>query len=88
MSKKEIAIVTADDIRGRIFLVRGHKVMLDADLAAIYGYETKYFNRQVSNNHEIFEGDAQSVHSRRKRFFQKAQAVFRVQRPCFAVNNF
>ena len=58
MSKKEIAIVTADDIRGRIFLVRGHKVMLDADLAAIYGYETKYFNRQVSNNHEKFEGDA------------------------------
>ena len=32
--------------------------MLDADLAAIYGYETKYFNRQVSNNIEKFEGDA------------------------------
>jgi len=31
--------------------------MLDADLAEIYGYETKYINRQVKNNIERFEGD-------------------------------
>ncbi|MFR4763254.1 MAG: ORF6N domain-containing protein, partial [Anaerococcus obesiensis] len=33
------------------------KVMLDADLAEIYGYETKNFNRQVKNNIEKFEGE-------------------------------
>lgn len=31
--------------------------MLDFDLAAIYGYETKYFNRQVNNNAERFDED-------------------------------
>ena len=31
--------------------------MLDADLAEIYGYETKAFNRQVKNNIEKFDGD-------------------------------
>lgn len=31
--------------------------MLDVDLAEIYGYETKSFNRQVKNNSAKFEGD-------------------------------
>ena len=31
--------------------------MLDFDLAAIYGYETKYFNRQVNNNLARFDED-------------------------------
>lgn len=31
--------------------------MLDSDLAAIYGYETKNFNRQVKNNYEKFEDE-------------------------------
>ena len=34
-----------------------NKFMLDVDLAEIYGYETKSFNRQVKNNKEKFEGD-------------------------------
>ena len=38
-------------------MVRGQKVMLDVDLAEIYGYETKSFNRQVKNNQQKFEGD-------------------------------
>lgn len=57
MAKNEIAIVSVEDIRGKVYVVRGKKVMLDADLAAIYGYETKIFNRQVKNNAEKFEGD-------------------------------
>ena len=36
---------------------RSVKVMLDFDLAEIYGYETKNFNRQVKNNAEKFEGE-------------------------------
>lgn len=31
--------------------------MLDVDLAEIYGYETKYFNRQIKNNIERFDED-------------------------------
>ncbi|ETP71238.1 ORF6N domain-containing protein [Lachnospiraceae bacterium JC7] len=53
----EIAIVTEESIKDKIYDVRGHKVMLDVDLAEIYGYETKNFNRQVKNNSEKFEGE-------------------------------
>ena len=37
-----------------IYEIRGQKVMLDFDLARIYGYETRYLNRQVRNNIEKF----------------------------------
>ena len=36
---------------------QGQQVMLDFDLAQIYGYETKNFNRQVKNNIERFDSD-------------------------------
>ena len=54
---KEIVIVDDKTIKDKIYLIRGQKVMLDADLAEIYGYETKNFNRQVKNNIEKFEGE-------------------------------
>ena len=53
----EIAIIDERNIRDKIYEVRGVKVMLDFELAEIYGYETKNFNRQVKNNAERFEGD-------------------------------
>ena len=59
---KEIVIVDDKTIQEKIYLIRGQKVMLDADLAEIYGYETKNFNRQVKNNIEKFEGEVQKFH--------------------------
>ena len=50
-------IVDKDNIKNYIYEIRGKKVMLDYDLARIYDYETKNFNRQVKNNLEKFEGD-------------------------------
>ena len=44
-------------LKSRIYTVRGVKVMLDADLAEIYGYTTKAFNRQVKNNIDRFAED-------------------------------
>ena len=55
--KNEIAIVDEKTVSDKIYLVRGVEVMLDFELAEIYGYETKNFNRQVKNNAEKFEGD-------------------------------
>ena len=46
----EIAIIDERSIRDKIYIVRGVQVMLDFELAEIYGYETKNFNRQVKNN--------------------------------------
>ena len=45
------------NITDKIYQVRGQKVMLDFDLAEIYGYVTKSLNRQVKNNLEKFEGE-------------------------------
>ena len=53
----EIPELTIDVIDSMIYVVRGVKVMLDFELAKIYGYETRYFNRQVNNNIEKFESD-------------------------------
>ena len=49
--------VNAEYLKGVIYYVRGVRVMLDRDLAKIYGYSTKDFNRQVKNNIEKFEQD-------------------------------
>lgn len=54
---EEIAIITAEQMESLIYIIRGQKVMLDVDLARIYGYETKNFNRQVKNNIEKFPSD-------------------------------
>ena len=43
--QNEIAIVTAETVQAKIYVVRGQQVMLDFELAEIYGYETRYFNR-------------------------------------------
>lgn len=53
------ALVTIPDetLARRIFLIRGEKVMLDRDLAALYGVETKYLKRQVKRNMERFPED-------------------------------
>jgi len=44
-------------IERRIFIIRGHKVMLDRDLAKLYGVETKYLIRQVKRNSKRFPED-------------------------------
>ena len=49
--------VNAEYLKGFIYYVRRVRVMLDVDLAKIYGYSTKDFNRQVKNNIEKFEQD-------------------------------
>ncbi len=41
-------------IMNKIYLVRGHKVMLDKDLAELYGVETKVLKQQVKRNIERF----------------------------------
>lgn len=44
-------------IQSKIYDIRGHKVMLDFDLAEMYGTETKYLKRAVKNNIKRFPSD-------------------------------
>ena len=54
---KKSAVVLVEDIEPRILLVRGRKVILDADLARLYGTTTKAFNQAVKRNADRFPGD-------------------------------
>lgn len=53
----EIVIVDSGVIRDKIYVVRGVQVMLDFELAEIYGYTTSAFNQQVKRNEEKFPDD-------------------------------
>jgi len=55
--KDEIMLVNQESLAEKIYMIRRQKVMLDFELAEIYGYETKRFNEQVKNNIEKFDDD-------------------------------
>jgi len=44
-------------IRNMIYIIRGHKVMMDSDLADLYGVETKQLKRAVKRNINRFPKD-------------------------------
>ncbi len=51
------AVIPIGQIEQRILLIRGQKVMLDADLAALYGTTTKRLNERVKRNRDRFPQD-------------------------------
>ena len=55
--ENEILIQKTEQLKDKIYEIRGIQVMLDSDLAEIYGYSTKAFNQQVKNNIEKFDED-------------------------------
>jgi len=60
MAKKTSAasvIIPAERIQRCIYLIRGRKVLLDEDLAGLYGVETRVLNQAVSRNLERFPED-------------------------------
>ena len=50
-------LMAVDNICNRVYFIRGQQVMLDYDLAEIYGYEVKRLNEQVKNNFSRFPED-------------------------------
>ena len=55
MEEKTEIIIDDKLLKDKIYLIRGVQVMIDSDLAEIYGYTTKAFNQQVKNNIEKFD---------------------------------
>jgi len=51
---QEITTTTNIDIKSKIYTIRDKQVMLDRDLAELYGVETKNLNRAVTRNIERF----------------------------------
>jgi phage regulator Rha-like protein len=50
-------LISVESITNRIYFIRGLKVMLDRDLAELYGVETKAFKQAVRRNKERFPDD-------------------------------
>ena len=57
MEEQSELLLGEAQLKDKIYVIRGVQVMLDSDLAAIYGYTTKAFNQQVKNNIEKFDED-------------------------------
>ncbi len=50
-------LIPSETIENKIFIIRGHKVMLDSDLADLYGVKTKELNKAVKRNSDRFPSD-------------------------------
>ncbi len=58
MAKKELQVLVVEQkILNKIYAIRGEKMMLDQDLAEMYGVETKQLKRQVKRNIDRFPKD-------------------------------
>ena len=65
-------------IKNQIHTIRGKQVMLDSDLARLYGVETKRFNEQVQRNKNRFPDDF---------MFQLTDDEFRILRSQIATSS-
>ncbi len=72
----EIQVISSvEDIKNKVHMIRGQQVMLDVDLAAIYGYELRAMNQQVKRNIERFPDDFMFQLTREEEANLKSQFV-------------
>lgn len=57
LSKEKELVLIETDVQDKIYVVRGQSVMLDSDLASIYGVETRVLNQAVNRNLDRFPKD-------------------------------
>lgn len=56
-NKQTLAILSDDIVVNKIYVIRNQKVMLDSDLAELYGVETKVLNQAIKRNTDRFPED-------------------------------
>ena len=71
----EPVLINEEYLKDKIYIIRGQKVMLDSDLAKIYGYSTKAFNQQVMRNVEKFDQDFMFRLTKEEILFVRSQIV-------------
>lgn len=55
--KKELLVIDSKTVQNLVYTIRDQQVMLDSDLAELYGYEVKRLNEQVKRNINRFPED-------------------------------
>ena len=78
MRKVEMALVKP--VESKILILRGHKIILDSDLAELYGVSVKRLNEQVKRNAERFPADFMFQLSAREHDYLKSQIATSKQR--------
>ena len=78
MAKKDTSIVLVEQVQSKILFMRGEKVILDSDLAALHGVPTNRLNEQVKRNRDRFPQDF---------MFQLTAEEVEVLRSQFATSN-
>ena len=73
--EKNSKVITVEGISSRVYYLRGQQVMLDYDLANIYGYEVKNLNQQVKRNIARFPEDFMFQLTRDELISVKSQIV-------------
>ena len=73
-----MVLIDEKSIKDRIYTVRGVQVMLDRDIAQLYGVETRRLNEQVKRNHERFPSEF---------MFQLNKQEFETWKSHFAISN-
>lgn len=73
-----MVVLTEAYLMSKIYIIRDVQVMLDADLAEIYGYSTKRFNEQVKNNIERFDEEER---------FQLTENEYKILRSNFSTSS-
>lgn len=73
--EKNSKVITVEGISSRVYYLRGQQVMLDYDLAEIYGYEVKNLNQQVKRNIARFPEDFMFQLTRDELISVKSQIV-------------
>ena len=74
-TKKSIIAIPSERIINRIFLIRGRKVMIDRDLAELYGVETRVLNQAVRRNIDRFPSDFMFQLNKQETSIWKSQIV-------------
>lgn len=77
-NKKEILTIPDERIISRIFIVRGKKVMVDADLADLYEVEVRTLNQAAKRNIERFPEDF---------MFQLTESEYKILRSQFVTSS-
>lgn len=71
----ENIILNGELLKNKIYVIRGQKVMLDYDLAEIYGYTTKAFNQQIARNSDKFDGEDFMFRLTKEEYFLRSHFV-------------
>ena len=83
--KSDLIVADAGDFSNLIYLVRGQQVMLDKDLARLYGVPTKVFNQQVKRNLDRFPKDFRFVLNKEETKNLRSQIVTASRRNLTAI---